>query len=213
MAKNYEVKENDPDKIVMDILNGKVTMFDTYSINGQIAAYIAVFGHLAHVPFVTDPKLKKRFVYAGYIISAGKEIIKKPIKYDISYETETISGRDEFILGVISNTKEFAGINFYEDTKLNDGKIELLLLKNISAKMITTIANDFLHNRINLKNYSEHLVLAQTEKIKLNFNNNFPQYPVDVDGENSKIIPNYVDRDLIFKVEKPIRIMKRKKDF
>lgn len=69
------------------------------------AAYIAVFGHLAHVPFVTDPKLKKRFVYAGYIISAGKEIIKKTIKYDISYETETISGRDEFILGVILNTK------------------------------------------------------------------------------------------------------------
>ena len=91
------------------------------------AAYIAVFDHLAHVLFVTDPKLKKRFVYAEYIISAGKEIIKKPIKYDISYETETISGRDEFILGVISNTKEFAGINFYEDTKLNDGKIELLL--------------------------------------------------------------------------------------
>lgn len=79
--------------------------------------------------------------------------------------------------------------------------------------MITTIVNDFLHNRINLKNYSEHLVLAQAEKIKLTFNNNFSQYPVDVDGENSKIIPNYVDRDLIFKVEKPIRIMKRKKDF
>lgn len=73
MAKNYEVKENEPDKIVMDILNGKVTMFDTYSINGQIAAYIAVFGHPAHVPFVTDPKLKKRFVYAEYIISAGKK--------------------------------------------------------------------------------------------------------------------------------------------
>lgn len=47
--------------------------------------------------------------------------------------------------------------------------------------MITTIVNDFLHNRINLKNYSEHLVLAQAEKIKLTFNNNFSQYPVDVD--------------------------------
>lgn len=212
MAKNYEVKENEPDKIVRDILNGEVTMFDTYSINGQIAAYTSVFGHLAHVPFVTDPKLKKRFGYAGYIISAGKEIIKKPIKYDISYETKDIYGRNEFILGAVSNTKGFAGINLYDDARLDDGKIELLLLKNINAKMIATIVNDFLHNRINLKNYKEHIILAQSDEIRLTFNDNFPKYPVDVDGENSNITPNYVDRDLVFKVENPIRVMKRKKD-
>lgn len=213
MAKNYDVKEIEPNKIVNDILNGEIAMFDTYSINGQTAAYTSVFGHLAHVPFVTDPKLKKRFGYAGYVICAGKEIIKKPVKYDISYETPIIHGRDEFILGAVSNTKGFAGINLYEDAKLDDGKIELLLLKNINAKMIAAIVNDFFHNRINLKNYKEYLVLTQANEIKLTFNDTFPKYPVDVDGENSNITPNYIDSDLIFKVEKPIRIMKRKKDF
>lgn len=212
MAKNYDVKQTEPDKIIEDILNGEIKMFDTYSINGQIAAYTAVFGHLAHVPFITSPKLKKNFGYAGYVICAGKEIVKKPVKYDISYQTENLYGRDEFILGAVSNTKGFAGINLYDNAKLNDGKIELLLLKNINAKMITTIVNDFLHNRINLANYKEHIILTQSNEIKLTFNDKFPNYPVDVDGENSKITPNFVDKDLIFKIEKPIRILKRKKN-
>lgn len=211
MAKNYDVKENEPNKIIKDILNGEVTMFDTYSINGQIAAYTSVFGHLAHVPFITDSKLKKRFGYVGYLICAGKEIIKKPIKYDISYETKDLYGRDEFILGAISNTKGFAGINLYDEARLDDGKIELLLLKNINAKMIASIVNDFLHNKINLRNHKEHIILSQSDEIRLTFNDKFPKYPVDVDGEDSNIIPNYIDRDLVFKVENPIRIMKRKK--
>lgn len=212
MAKNFDVKEKEADKIIEDILNGEIRMFDTYSINGQIAAYTAVFGHLAHVPFITPTNLKKSFVYAGYLMCAAKDIIKKPIKYNVSYKADDILGRDNVILGAISNTKGFAGIDLYDNAKLDDGKIELLLLKNINSKMIATIVNDFLHNRINLANYKDHIILAQANEIKLTFNDKFPNYPVDVDGENSKITPNFIDKDLVFKVEKPIRILKRKKN-
>lgn len=212
MAKNFDVKEKEVDKIIEDILNGEIKMFDTYSINGQIAAYTSVFGHLAHIPYITPTKLKKAFGYAGYIMCAAKDLIKKPIKYDITYEDDNIIGRDNIILGAVSNTKGFAGINLYNNAKLDDGKLELLLVKNIDAKIIAKIANDFFRNNINLDNYKEHIIFTQANEIKLTFNDKFPNYPVDVDGENSKIIPNYIDKDLIFKVEKPIRILKRKKD-
>lgn len=212
MAKNFDVKEKEVDKIIEDILNGEIKMFDTYSINGQIAAYTSVFGHLAHIPYITPTKLKKAFGYAGYIMCAAKDLIKKPIKYDITYEDDNIIGRDNIILGAVSNTKGFAGIDLYNNAKLDDGKLELLLVKNIDAKIIAKIANDFFHNNINLDNYKEHIIFTQANEIKLTFNDKFPNYPVDVDGENSKIIPNYIDKDLIFKVEKPIRILKRKKD-
>ena len=210
MAKNYDVKSKEPDKVMEDILNGEIKMFDTYSINGQIAAYTSVFGYLAHVPFITPSYLKKYFGYVGYLISATKEIIKRPVKYDITYETESKSKRDEFILGAVSNSKGFAGINLYNDASLNDGKIELLLIKNMSSKLIVNIARDFLKNSVDLAKYSEYITLIKASEIKLTFNNNFPKYAVDVDGENSKIIPNYVDRDLFFKTERPVKILKTK---
>ena len=210
MSKNYDVKSKEPDKVMKDILNGEIKMFDTYSINGQIAAYTSVFGYLAHVPFITPSYLKKYFGYVGYLISATKEIIKRPVKYDITYETESESKRGEFILGAVSNSKGFAGINLYNDASLNDGKIELLLIKNMSSKLIVSIARDFLKNSVDLAKYSEYITLIKASEIKLTFNDNFPKYAVDVDGENSKIIPNYVDRDLFFKTERSVKILKTK---
>ena len=213
MAKNFDVKSNDPKDIVTDILNGEVTELDTYSINGHIAAYTSVFGYLSHIPFITSPWLKKNFGYYGYVIRAASEVVKRPRKYDISYETDQLSGRDEFILGAISNTKGFAGINLYNNAQLNDRKVEMLLLKMPSIKTIFEITKDFFKNKIDLSKYEKYVLLTKSSQIKLTFNDKFPNYPVDVDGENSLITPNYADNDLIFKVEKPVKVMKAKKTF
>ncbi len=211
MARNYDVKHKKPYKIIEDILNGEIKTFDTYSINGQIAAYTAVFGYLAHVPYVTPAYLKKRFKYAGYLMTAAKEMLIKPTEYDITYKIKGVSKRDNFILGAVSNSKGFAGINLYNNASLSDGKIELLLIKNMDSKLIMKIAKDFINNKVDLSKFSEYITLLQANEIKLTFNDNFPKYAVDVDGENSKIIPSYADRDLVFKMERPVRILKTRK--
>lgn len=210
MAKNFDIIRKKPKDIMEDILNGEITMFDTYSVNGHISAYTSVFGHLAHIPFITKAEDKKRLGYLAYILAAGKDLIKKPIKYNISFETDKSFGTNDFILGAVSNSKGFAGIDLYDDAKLDDGKIELLLIKDLNPKLIAELFIHFLKNDIDLNKYQDHLIYEQSSEIKLTFNDTFPEYAVDVDGEDSRIIPNYKDKDLIFKVEKPVRIIKRK---
>lgn len=210
MAKNYNVTAKSVSKITEDIINGEVSFLDSYSVNGKIAAYTSVFGYLAHVPYVTNPNLKKYLGHAGYVLSAAKDIIKKPISYDISYQTEKESGRCNCMLGAVSNSKGFAGINLYKDAKLDDGKIELLLLKDLDAKTILSIVRDYLKNDIDLKRYQEHVIFKQAKNITLTFNDRFLTYPIDIDGENSEVLPTYQDRDITFKVEKPIKVMRKK---
>lgn len=89
----------------------------------------------------------------------------------------------------------------------------MLLLKMPSIKTIFEITKDFFENKIDLSKYEKYVLLTKSSQIKLTFNDKFPNYPVDVDGENSLITPNYADNDLIFKVEKPVKVMKAKKTF
>ena len=65
MAKNFDVRYKDADKIVKDILNGDVELFDSYKMNDEIVSYTSVFGYLAHVPYVTNKNMKKRLGHAG----------------------------------------------------------------------------------------------------------------------------------------------------
>lgn len=216
MAKNYDVKHKEPKAIIEDILNGEVKMLDTYSLNDKIVAYTSVFGYFSHIPYVTPSKLKKNLKYTGYLLRALEELIKeprdilKPNTYNISYSIDEKCETDDFILGAVSNSKGFAGINIFDNAKLDDGKIEMLLIKKLPAKVVLSILKDFLKDDICLKKYEEYIVMKQASEIKLTFNETFPKYPIDIDGENSKIIPNYKDPDLIFKTEAPVRVMKTK---
>lgn len=220
MAKNYDVKYKEPALIIEDILNGEIKKIDTYSINGKPSAYVSAFGYLTHIPFVTPSFLKNYFRYFGYIMEAAIDPITHPSnlvnlisppKYNISYETDNLCATDNFILGAVANSKGFAGINVFDNAKLDDRKIELLLVKDLPISVIMSIAKDFFGKKsVDLKKYKDHIILDHSSEIKLTFNEKFPKYPVDVDGENSKIIPTYKDRDLIFKVEEPVRVMKRK---
>ena len=44
MAKNFSVKYKDADKITEDILNGEISLFDSYKMNDEIVSYTSVFG-------------------------------------------------------------------------------------------------------------------------------------------------------------------------
>lgn len=210
MAQNFDVKYKDADKIVEDILNGEVVMMDSYKINDEITAYTSVFGYLAHVPYVTNAKLKRTLGHAGYVISAFPYIIKKPQKYNITYETDNIKGNCECMLGAISNSKGFAGIDLYPNANLSDGKLELLLVTKANPKLITNLVRDYLKNDIDLDKYKDYIVTDSSNNIKLTFNDIYPKYSFDNDGEKSLVLPNKENPEVTFEVAKPIKVLKRK---
>lgn len=210
MAQNFDVRYKDADKIVEDILNGEVKFMDSYKINDEIVAYTSVFGYLAHVPYVTSSKLKRNLGHAGYVISAFPYIIKKPEKYNITYETDNFKGNCECMLGAVSNSKGFAGIDLYPNANLSDRKLELLLVTKANPKLITNLVRDYLKNDINLNKYKDCIVTDSSNNIKLTFNDNYPKYPFDNDGEKSLVLPNIDNPYVTFEVAKAIKVLKRK---
>lgn len=207
MAKNFNVNEKNVSKIIENVLNGEIKYLDSYSVNDKIAAYTSVFGHLAHIPYVTNPKLKKNFGHAGYVITALKDLVKKPVIYNIDYETNNMSGNCDCIIGAVTNSKGFAGVELFKNVALDDGKLELLIIKNINAKTICKLFKEYLKNDVDLNKHNDCMIVDSSSEIKIKFNDVYPKYPIDIDGENSLILPNYVDSELTFKPAKKIRVL------
>lgn len=210
MAKNFDIRFRKCDMILNDILNGEEVMFDSYKMNDEIVAYTSVFGYLAHVPYVTSRNMKKYFGHLGYVLSAFPYIIKTPKKYNILYETDNNKEVVSCILGAITNSKGFAGIDLYKNASLNDGKLELLLVKDANPKLIASLVKDYLKNDINLKKYENSLTIDSSSKIKLTFNENYPDYPIDNDGEKSKQIIDDNKNTITYEVANKIKVLKRK---
>lgn len=216
MAKNYDVKSSKIEDIVLDILHGKKEEFDIYKINDYICAYTAVFGYLAHIPYVTPSYLKKHMHHLGYLLKGASQAFVKPTKYNILYKTDDKEKECSCILGAITNSKGFGGIKLFPNALLNDGKIELLLIKDINRKVITSIANDFLKNTFNkidyidLSKYKDHIIMSSSSKIKLTFLDKFPKMAFDVDGEDSKVVPNKDNNEINFEVCKKVKVLKNK---
>lgn len=210
MAKNFNVTKKDPNNIMEEILNGDVTTHDSFLVNDDVAAYVSIFGFLAHVPYKTDPKLKKYLGHAGYVTTALKDLIKKPIPYELSYEVDGKKINTECILGAISNSKGFAGIDLFKDANLNDGKLEYLFAKNISPKIIAKLFKEYLKNEIDLSKYPDIITTGSASEIKLRFTDNCPEYEFDIDGEKSNVLARR-NEDIIIRPGKQIKIMKAKK--
>ena len=211
MARNYDIISKKPEMVIRDILSGEIVELDSYKVNDITAAYTSTFGYVSHVPYITKPWLKKNFGHAGYVISAIPYLIKKPERYNITYETDNLSGSDNFILGAVSNSVGFVGIKIFKNADLKDGKIELLLLKDISPELIRKIFLDYLKDDIDLSKYEDYVVTDSSSSIKLTFNDSYPSFPIDIDGENSYECPSKDKPSVDFKIGNKIRVLKRKK--
>lgn len=209
MAKNFDVRYKDADKIVKDILNGDVELFDSYKMNDEIVSYTSVFGYLAQVPYVTNKNMKKRLGHAGYVLSAFPYIIKSPEHYLIEYETDNIIGQANCILGAITNSKGFAGINLYKNVSLNDEKLELLLVRNANPKLIASLVSDYISNTIDLNKYKDYLIMDSSSNIRLTFKETYPKFAFDNDGEKSNEIITYGNDTVIYKPAKNKDIKKK----
>lgn len=211
MAKNYDVRYKDPNKIVEDIMSGEEVFFDTFKVNKIPCAYTSTFGYCSHVPYKTPSNLKKKMGHAAYVFTALPPLVKGPEEYNITYRANGIVDSTNCILGSISNSKGFAGINLFSNAKLDDGKIELLLVKKVSPSMVLKIFRDYLKNNIDLNQLGDNIITLQAPKISLTFEDDkFPTFPLDLDGDDSKLLPTKENPTIDFEVGKKIRILKRK---
>lgn len=121
------------------IRNGHTYFFDMGRLNNLCFSYVAAFGPGTSVSYRTSQKMKNRFGHAAYmmngflfsVIPTLRQV--KPRHIHISYDGGELD--DDFYFGAVSNSLSVAGMFKYDpdDVRLNDGQMELLLVRKIHS--------------------------------------------------------------------------------
>lgn len=120
------------------IIDGHKNAYDIGLFNNRFFTYIASFGIGSALSYTTPQKLKNvlghsAYVLNGFVINLIPTIKSiKPTHIKIEYDDGVLE--DDFYFGSISNSTSVAGMfRFSEDSvKLDDGKFEVLLVRNMS---------------------------------------------------------------------------------
>ncbi|MCD7804125.1 MAG: diacylglycerol kinase family lipid kinase [Oscillospiraceae bacterium] len=112
-------------------IEGVPFVCDVGSLNGRYFAYVAAFGTLAEVSYSTPQNAKNQLGFSAYILE-GLASLPAMTSYKLTFESEERSGKGDYLLGLILNTVHVGGMKIrgVDDIRLDDGKFEVLLIKN-----------------------------------------------------------------------------------
>ena len=111
-------------------VHGKPFACDVGKFNKDVFVYVAAFGLFTDVPYQTDQKLKNALGHAAYVLEGVKRLSNVP-SYHIKITTEDRVIEDEFMIGMITNSRSVAGFRSImgKDVKFDDGEFEVTLIK------------------------------------------------------------------------------------
>lgn len=103
---------------------------DIGRFNDDSFVYVAAFGIFTEVSYATPQDMKNLLGHAAYIIEGAKQLRDIP-SYRMQVECDGNLFYDEFIYGMITNTKSVGGFQgiIRGDIGLNDGVFEVTLIK------------------------------------------------------------------------------------
>lgn len=111
-------------------VHGKPFACDVGRFNKDVFVYVAAFGLFTDVPYQTDQKLKNALGHAAYVLEGVKRLSNVP-SYHIKIKADDRVIEDEFMIGMITNSKSVAGFRSImgRDVKFDDGEFEVMLIK------------------------------------------------------------------------------------
>ena len=102
---------------------------DIGKFNHDIFVYVAAFGLFTDVPYQTDQSLKNVLGHAAYVLEGAKRLSNIPsYKIKVTHDGEVIE--DEFMIGMVTNSKSVAGFRGIMGKKVefDDGEFEVTLI-------------------------------------------------------------------------------------
>lgn len=111
-------------------VHGRAFACDVGTFNHDVFVYVAAFGLFTDVSYQTDQKLKNALGHAAYVLEGVKRLSNIP-SYHIKVTNKDQVIEDEFMIGMISNSKSVAGFRSItgKDVKFDDGEFEVTLIK------------------------------------------------------------------------------------
>lgn len=171
----------DPIDAAKDILKGNTIKIDVGFFSGRYFNYVASFGAFTEASYNTPQSAKNVLGHFAYVLEGVMSLGNiRPYKVKFTFNDSVLE--DDYIFAAISNTTSMGGILKLDDTlvALNDGKFELLLVKNPQNLIqLQKILSDILTQ--NFSNNDDLVSLYHTEKIKIECDE-----PIDwtLDGEH-----------------------------
>ncbi len=111
---------------------GGVFSYDVGMMNDSHFNYVAAFGAFTEISYDTRQEWKNVLGYAAYFLNAVGELFQN-IHYSHHLRIETNEGTEEgdYVFGAVCNSVSVGGLPLFgkADVRLNDGKMELLLIK------------------------------------------------------------------------------------
>ncbi|HEX3038216.1 MAG TPA: diacylglycerol kinase family protein [Oscillospiraceae bacterium] len=178
MAKTLRLPKNIK-KATHMIWNGEPIDQDVGIFNDtQYFSYIASFGAFTKVSYATPQWLKNRFGHAAYVID-GIKSVGDIHPYQLKVTSDGIEEEGEFIFGSVTNSCSVGGTLQFkkEDVCLNDGKFEVLLVRNPRNPIeLRSIIYGVLHKKYDEK----HILFLHANQVTFQFDK---ETPWTVDGE------------------------------
>lgn len=159
-------------------VHGKPFACDVGRFNKDIFVYVAAFGLFTDVPYQTDQKLKNALGHAAYVLEGVKRLSNIP-SYHIKITADDKVIEDEFMIGMITNSKSVAGFRSImgKDVKFDDGEFEVMLIKKPKSLIgLQEIVTAMLVENFDTK----HMYTFKAKEIKLESKE---EIPWTLDGE------------------------------
>ena len=113
-----------------NVMTGRPYSMDIGRFNDKYFIYVAAFGAFTDISYTTSQKNKNMIGNLAYYLEGIKKLSDlKPRMIKVQYGDKVIE--EEFLIGLVTNSLYIGGFKNlnYDKTSLNDGLLELLLVK------------------------------------------------------------------------------------
>lgn len=119
---------------VKNILNGDSFWHDIIKINERYGIYVCCAGLFTETSYATDQKFKKKMGKLAYAFHGIKRVFSTPaFDVEINYNNGQIAQKCSLLM--ILNSKNVAGFPINRRAKLNDGQVDVVIIKNKGDKI------------------------------------------------------------------------------
>ncbi|MCD7890988.1 MAG: YegS/Rv2252/BmrU family lipid kinase [Ruminococcus sp.] len=145
------------------IIDGTPMPCDVGDFNGKSFSYIVAFGAFTNVAYETSQKLKNILGYATYIFNGMMHLTSiRSKRMRIEYNDNILE--DDFIFGMVTNSSSIAGLLSISDFLLDDGQLEVTLIKKPSnVVQLQKIVRSFLNIKKEID--KDYIKFFHTDKI------------------------------------------------
>lgn len=167
------------------IVEGNTFKHDVFKVNNRYGIYVVAAGILTSCSYITGQETKRRYGWYAYAYEALKELFRKQrMTMKITCDNNQIF-EGTFAFMVLSNSNSVAGMNVNKNAQLNDGLVDVVLLRQFSCLKITNLISAirliklflFKIKSIKTRKYFVHI---QAKKVEIQ---NYTNANLNLDGE------------------------------